>query len=556
MSSDRPARLPRPHPRRPVRPRGRQRPGRPDRRASTGPTAVPPRRRTARPPPAAHRPRRAAAGGRPPVPLRRSQPAPAARPSPAVRRRTGDRPAAAAAGPGAPRRRAVARRRSAARTWWRRRDRRVPGLAPGSAAVAAPLRRSAGCVRRLALWGAGADGEYLAWGRPARAARPAARGRPARGAARAAQHAPRSWAARHLPPSGPRSPRDRRVPAARGATARAYGGQRVHHPPGARRHLRHGRLDPLAGLSGGHGRPSRPVATRSTPPSPPGSPCRSSSRTSTAPAARSPSSSPGARRQAGAGAPSSCPVRGSPPPARRSRPIEQLGLDLGPRHRPPRRHRPRRHRRLADPAARPRHPAAGRRPPLRHRVRRARPPSASPGGRDRRLGLRALPHPLAYLGRHLARLRRSSPRRRQPVPQPGPRLDLPPTARRSARTLPRGADRRGARGLVHGVRRRGDRRVRPVPGDGRLRSCRTADSSPGTTSPAGRRRTSRRSPSTGDGWTLAKAGPWSQGPALLQALAMLDGVRRQVPRPGTHRHRRCRPGPRRRRGGEAGDGRP
>jgi gamma-glutamyltranspeptidase/glutathione hydrolase len=26
------------------------------------------------------------------------------------------------------------------------------------------------------------------------------------------------------------------------------------------------------------------------------------------------------------------------------------------------------------------------------------------------------------------------------------------------------------------------------------------------------------------GWTLAKAGPWSQGPALLQALAMLDGV--------------------------------
>src|SRR4051812_28535980 len=26
------------------------------------------------------------------------------------------------------------------------------------------------------------------------------------------------------------------------------------------------------------------------------------------------------------------------------------------------------------------------------------------------------------------------------------------------------------------------------------------------------------------GWTLAKAGPWSQGPALLQALAMLDDV--------------------------------
>src|SRR5215210_7941544 len=27
-----------------------------------------------------------------------------------------------------------------------------------------------------------------------------------------------------------------------------------------------------------------------------------------------------------------------------------------------------------------------------------------------------------------------------------------------------------------------------------------------------------------DGWTLAKAGPWSQGPALLQAIAMLDDV--------------------------------
>src|SRR4051795_7610453 len=32
------------------------------------------------------------------------------------------------------------------------------------------------------------------------------------------------------------------------------------------------------------------------------------------------------------------------------------------------------------------------------------------------------------------------------------------------------------------------------------------------------------------GWTLAKAGPWSQGPALLQALAMLDGVLPAGPR--------------------------
>lgn len=30
------------------------------------------------------------------------------------------------------------------------------------------------------------------------------------------------------------------------------------------------------------------------------------------------------------------------------------------------------------------------------------------------------------------------------------------------------------------------------------------------------------------GWTLAKAGPWSQGPALLQALAMLDGALPEV----------------------------
>ena len=36
------------------------------------------------------------------------------------------------------------------------------------------------------------------------------------------------------------------------------------------------------------------------------------------------------------------------------------------------------------------------------------------------------------------------------------------------------------------------------------------------------------------GWTLAKAGAWSQGPALLQTLAMLDGVEATRPRsPGT-----------------------
>ncbi|MDQ1631872.1 MAG: gamma-glutamyltranspeptidase / glutathione hydrolase, partial [Frankiaceae bacterium] len=33
-----------------------------------------------------------------------------------------------------------------------------------------------------------------------------------------------------------------------------------------------------------------------------------------------------------------------------------------------------------------------------------------------------------------------------------------------------------------------------------------------------------------DGWTLAKAGPWSQGPALLQALTMLDDVPTEGPR--------------------------
>ena len=79
------------------------------------------------------------------------------------------------------------------------------------------------------------------------------------------------------------------------------------------------------------------------------------------------------------------------------------------------------------------------------------------------LGLRALPHPLADLGRHLARRRRSSSGRRSPVPQPCSRLHLPPTARRSARTLPGGGHRCGARGLVLRIRRRCDRRVLPAP---------------------------------------------------------------------------------------------
>ena len=40
------------------------------------------------------------------------------------------------------------------------------------------------------------------------------------------------------------------------------------------------------------------------------------------------------------------------------------------------------------------------------------------------------------------------------------------------------------------------------------------------------------------GWTLAKAGPWSQGPALLQALALLDASPRPVPTGSTQASKR------------------
>ena len=71
------------------------------------------------------------------------------------------------------------------------------------------------------------------------------------------------------------------------------------------------------------------------------------------------------------------------------------------------------------------------------------------------------------------------------------------------------------------IRRRGDRQILPVSGEGRLGRAHsgflTGDDLAGWT-PMSRVTLDRQ------GWTLAKAGPWSQGPALLQALTMLDDV--------------------------------
>src|SRR3954451_15156368 len=87
--------------------------------------------------PAAHRPAGARSGGVRTVPLRSVQPAPSARPAPAA-------PAVAEA---------------------------APAPSPAANRAGSFLRR---LVRRAALWGAGPNGEHLAWGGPARiAAKPA-----------------------------------------------------------------------------------------------------------------------------------------------------------------------------------------------------------------------------------------------------------------------------------------------------------------------------------------------------------------------------------------------
>jgi hypothetical protein len=115
------------------------------------------------------------------VPLRSVQPAPLARPVPGALRVVPPAPVAASSpGAGAALRGLVRR----AALWgsgaeheylaWRPRARAAtPAAIPVAASVAAPLptppRRPAvlrRVVRRAALWGAGPGGEYLAWGRP------------------------------------------------------------------------------------------------------------------------------------------------------------------------------------------------------------------------------------------------------------------------------------------------------------------------------------------------------------------------------------------------------
>ena len=224
---------------------------------------------------------------------------------------------------------------------------------------------SASLVRRIALWGAGPDGEYLAWrcapvtrgspprSRPAgwRSGAPAtegeylAWGRPA--VRLTAQQANPPVVLREMPstptiPSAtrPRPPRRlgrRRLPPPPRAVPRPAPTVTRCSPPGPSSPAPSAWSPPPTGWPPRPAwRPSRPAATRSTPPSPPGWPSRSSSRTSTAPAERSPSSSrPGAGSGQGAGpggAGGSVVLSGQgvAPAAATIEAFEQFGLDLVP----------------------------------------------------------------------------------------------------------------------------------------------------------------------------------------------------------------------------------
>jgi hypothetical protein len=148
-------------------------------RADVGPLPA----RTPRRHPAAHRPAGARRGAVRTVPLRSVQPAPMARPVPGAARVPEASPLPVAA-PG--RWEALVRRaalwgagprgehlawRPAVRPSARRSDRAVLPT-PGRPA------RPHGLLRRIALWGAGTDGEHLAWGGPTRSAPKPAADRP------------------------------------------------------------------------------------------------------------------------------------------------------------------------------------------------------------------------------------------------------------------------------------------------------------------------------------------------------------------------------------------
>src|SRR3954466_10928125 len=180
-----------------------------------------------------------------------------------------------------------------------------PAGGPARAAAHAPGRFSA-LIRRAALWGAGPRGEYLAWSSGA--------GRPAPSTLRAERDSP--VLPRELPttPTVQRaapSPAAALVPAgpASSPTPRLTRGAPTVagcSPPGPSSPAPSGWSPaPTGWPQPREWRPSRQGETHSTPPSPPASHSRSSSLTSTAEVVRSPSSSPAA---------GTVRTRGDPPP--------------------------------------------------------------------------------------------------------------------------------------------------------------------------------------------------------------------------------------------------
>jgi hypothetical protein len=236
---------------------------------------------------AVHRPAGARSGSVRTVPLRSVQPAPMARPVP------GGRPA--------------------------------PAPQPAAAPARAAGGRLHGLTRRVALWGAGPRGEYLAWGSPAQPATtparpitsPAVRRRPTRlrglvrrvalwGAGPRGEYL--AWGA----PAGPAPKRDadrpvvlREMPSTPTVQPAAPSPAAALLPRGP------------ASSAGPQGMPPVPRGAVAVPGVRPSGRPERSQATGWPPQARSPGAAPGLVRARGD--PLACPVRGSPPPARRSR---------------------------------------------------------------------------------------------------------------------------------------------------------------------------------------------------------------------------------------------
>ncbi len=113
---------------------------------------------------------------------------------------------------------------------------------------------------------------------------------------------------------------------------------------------------------------------------------------------------------------------------------------------------------------------------------------------------------------------------RAAVLQPGTRRHLSPGPRRSRKRQPRGSDRARRHHLVRGFCRRRDR---PVSAGANRCSTLPVRRHGGllTGDDLARWRVPVETPVSFDyrGWTVVKGGPWSQGPVLLQTLALLQG---------------------------------